>query len=94
MPETTAPATGVASQYLTRVSGDLDETNLKEQERVRQCGDRRRAGAARHPPKQRTGTAVTTTASRPTLVELVRCHLAERKERRSAAEISGVLGRS
>ncbi|MEU9228843.1 hypothetical protein AB0D40_31290 [Streptomyces massasporeus] len=33
MPETSAPATGLASQYITRVSGDL-ESNIKEQERV------------------------------------------------------------
>ncbi|MFH8900626.1 BlaI/MecI/CopY family transcriptional regulator [Streptomyces coeruleorubidus] len=33
MPETTTPATELASQYIAQVTGDL-ETNLKEQERI------------------------------------------------------------
>ncbi|MEU0896700.1 hypothetical protein [Streptomyces massasporeus] len=199
MPETSAPATGLASQYITRVSGDL-ESNIKEQERVgaeiavlqerlatlqhdhgvlltmqqalgvstppakpetrsetgtsarvvsprrkktsTTTGAKRKAGASAGteprtgptattkakpdaaaeaakpkanttadgakpqagkpgaPPvrtaagKSASGAAGGAKASQPTLVELLRRHLAEQKEPRSAAEISAALGQA
>ncbi|GAA4561225.1 hypothetical protein [Streptomyces collinus] len=153
MPETTTPATELASQYIAQVTGDL-ETNLKEQERIgaeiaslqeqlaslqndhavlvnmRQVlgiptasvepaaesqtkvpsPRRKKAGAATAgKQKARKSTAApakktakkpsvkaasSAKAAQPTLVELLRHHLAEQKEPRSAAEISTVLGQA
>ncbi|MFH9060379.1 BlaI/MecI/CopY family transcriptional regulator [Streptomyces coeruleorubidus] len=166
MPETTTPATELASQYISQVTGDL-ETNLKEQERIsaeiaslqeqlvalqrdhsvlvnmRQAlgieaapaepaaenqsatvpAPRRRkaaatpdgkqkarkstttrprkkaagkpeaktAGAAKAAGKTEAKAAGATKAAQPTLVELIRHHLAEQKEPRSAAEVSAAL---
>jgi cell division septum initiation protein DivIVA len=151
MPETTTPATELASQYIARVTGDL-ETNLKEQERIgaeiasmqeqlaslqddhavlvnmRQAlgiptapvepaaesqttvpsPRRKKAGAApagKQKARKSTAAPAKKTAKKPaakaassaktaqpTLVELLRHHLAEQKEPRSAAEISTALG--
>ncbi|MFD5337602.1 hypothetical protein [Streptomyces hawaiiensis] len=154
MSETTTPATELASQYITQVTGDLD-ANVKEQERVsaeiaslqeqlaslqrdhgvlvsmqqalgitatqaESASDsaaavvpsprRKKAGAAAGgkqkaqkstaAPAKRAGrkaaakTAGTAKAAEPTLVELIRRHLAEQKEPRSAAEISAALGQA
>ncbi|MFH8499027.1 hypothetical protein [Streptomyces coeruleorubidus] len=180
MPETTTPATELASQYISQVTGDL-ETNLKEQERIsaeiaslqeqlvalqrdhsvlvnmRQAlgieaapaepaaenqsatvpAPRRRKAAATPDGKQKARKSTTTRprkkaagkteaktagaakatgkteakatgatkaaakteakaagatkAAQPTLVELIRHHLAEQKEPRSAAEVSAAL---
>ncbi|MFI7501643.1 hypothetical protein ACIBVL_24695 [Streptomyces sp. NPDC049687] len=43
---------------------------------------------------KRAGKAEATSTAQPTLVDLVRHHLAEQKEPRSAAEIAAALGRS
>ncbi|MFI8895691.1 hypothetical protein [Streptomyces paradoxus] len=172
MPETTTPATELASQYITRVTGDL-EANLKEQERIGAeittlqeqlaalqhdhgvlvnmqqalgittppngsaaesesavlpsprrkkagpaAGEKQKARkstatpaktAAKKPPVKKPATRKPATgkpaagkpvakkadsakAPEPTLVELIRRHLAEQKEPRSAAEISTALG--
>lgn len=152
MPETTTPATELASQYIAQVTGDL-ELNLKEQERIGAeittlqeqlaalqhdhgvlvsmqqalgittppsgstaesesavlpsprrkkpgpaAGDKQKARkstatpakkAAKKPAAKRTDSAK---APEPTLVELIRRHLTEQKEPRSAAEISTALG--
>ncbi|MFJ3421840.1 hypothetical protein ACIPN8_36480 [Streptomyces sp. NPDC086082] len=154
MSESTAVATGLTSQYIAQVAGDL-ESNLKEQERIdaeiaalqqqltalqqdhsvlvnmqqalgatRQPEERpttaenaavpaSRKTKAVPPSKRRTRktTAVRettakkpaahkptpkagTTAARPTLVELIRRHLAEQNEPRSAAEISTALSQA
>ncbi|WP_086561984.1 hypothetical protein [Streptomyces africanus] len=154
MPETTAPATELASQYITQVTGDL-ESNLKEQERIsaeiaslqeqlaalqhdhsvlvsmQQAlgittaptkpakesktaavpSPRRKKAAASPGGKQKEGkptaapgrraarksavkTAGAVKAAQPTLVELIRLHLAEQKEPRSAAEISTALNQA
>jgi hypothetical protein len=155
MPETTTPATELASQYIAQVTGDL-EANVKEQERVsaeittlqeqlaalqRDHGvlvsmqqalgitqapagstaesksgavpsprRKKKAGAAPSakqkarkstgtPAKKAAGkpaskTADTAKAAQSTLVELIRRHLAEVQEPRSAAEISAALGQA
>ncbi|MEU6182864.1 hypothetical protein [Streptomyces coeruleorubidus] len=154
MPETTTPATELASQYIAQVTGDL-EANLKEQERIsaeiaslqeqlaalqrdhsvlvnmRQAlgieaapaepaaenqsatvpsPRRRKAGATpdgkqkarkstTRPRKKAAGKPETkaagaTKAAQPTLVELIRHHLAEQKEPRSAAEVSAALNQA
>lgn len=153
MPETTAPATELTSQYVAQVTGDL-ERNVKEQERisaeiaslqeqlaavqhdhtvlvnVQQAlgvtqspaqpaaeaesaavpSPRQKTGAARGGKrKARKSTAVpqnaaakkpvaesadAAKATQPTLVELIRRHLLELKEPRSAAEISAALGQA
>ncbi|MEU0391075.1 hypothetical protein [Streptomyces chartreusis] len=154
MPETTTPATELASQYIAQVTGDL-EANVKEQERINAeiaslqeqlaalqhdhsvlvnmqqalgittppagsaakpesaavPSPRRRKAAAAPSEKQkaRKSTAVpakktakkpaakaasSAKAAQPTLVELIRRHLAEQKEPRSAAEISTALGQA
>ncbi|MFC8248578.1 hypothetical protein [Streptomyces chartreusis] len=151
MPETTAPATELTSQYVAQVTNDL-ERNVKEQERisaeiaslqeqlaavqhdhtvlvnVQQAlgitqaptqpaaevesaavpSPRQKTGAARGGKKARTSTAApkkatakkpvakpdASKAARPTLVELIRRHLLELKEPRSAAEISAALGQA
>ncbi|MFJ5998986.1 hypothetical protein [Streptomyces sp. NPDC092370] len=175
MPETTIPATELASQYINQVTGDL-ETNVKEQERIsaeiaalqeqlaalqrdhtvlvnvqKALGiagtqaeraaepqraevpspRRKKAGAAsggkakartstaapsksaaaKKPSAEGAGTAKATTvktgtaktgtaktgtakAAQPTLVELIRRHLADQKEPRSAAEISTALSKA
>ncbi|MDO0917804.1 hypothetical protein [Streptomyces sp. DT2A-34] len=150
MPESTAPATELTSQYVAQVTGDL-ERNAKEQERIsaelaslqeqlaalqrdhtvlvnmRQAlgvteapvqpvaesesaavpAPRRKAAAARggksrtRKPTAAQGKAAVkksaakaegaTKAAQPTLVELIRRHLVELKEPRSAAEISAAL---
>lgn len=150
MPETTTPATELASQYIAQVTGDL-EANVKEQERIsaeiaslqeqlaalqrdhnvllnmqealgikapaepvaetqsapvpsprrrkadatsegkqkaRKSTSRPRKKAAGKPEAKATGSAK---APQPTLVELIRRHLAEQKEPRSAAEVSAAL---
>ena len=156
MSESTAVATGLTSQYIAQVAGDL-ESNVKEQERIgaeiaalqeqltalqqdqsvlvnvqQALGithepDRSAAAAestvvpspqqkteaapprkrrarkttapqesttakkpAAHKPTPTTGTA----KARPTLVELIRRHLAEQNEPRSAAEISTALSQA
>ncbi|MFJ4632896.1 hypothetical protein [Streptomyces sp. NPDC088847] len=156
MSESTAVATGLTSQYIVQVAGDLD-SNLKEQERIgadiaalqqqltalqqdhsvlvniqqalgvthepdkpsataesaavpspQQKTEaapprKRRArkttapqesttakNPAAHKPTPKTGT----TAGRTTLVELIRRHLAEQNEPRSAAEISTALSQA
>ena len=173
MPETTTPATELASQYIAQVTGDL-ESNLKEQERIGAeittlqeqlaalqhdhgvllnmqqalgittspngsaaesesavvpsprrrkagpaAGEKQKASrkatatpakkAAKEPStgkpvakkpaakKPATGKPVAKKAdsaktAEPTLVELIRRHLTEQKEPRSAAEISTALG--
>ncbi|MYS95629.1 MULTISPECIES: hypothetical protein [Streptomyces] len=153
MPETTTPATELASQYIARVTGDL-ETNLKEQERIsaeiaslqeqlaslqhdhtvlvnmRQAlgvstapvepavetqsakvpsPRRKKAGAApggkqkarksSSPPAKKAAKPAAKAASsakapQPTLVELIRRHLSEQKEPRSAAEVATALGQA
>jgi hypothetical protein len=154
MPETTAPANELASQYITRVTGDL-EANLKEQERINAeiaslqeqlaalqndrsvlvsmqqalgittaptkraaesktaavPSPRRKKAAASPGGKQKerrsadapgrraarksaAKTARAVKAAQPTLVELIRHHLAGQKEPRSAAEISTALGQA
>ncbi|WP_217213678.1 hypothetical protein [Streptomyces sp. AC550_RSS872] len=152
MPETTAPATELTSQYIAQVANDL-ERNVKEQERisaeiaslqeqlaavqhdhtvllnVQQAlgvtaapaqsmaeakstavpSPRRKTGAARGGKRaQKSTTAPEKTAptkpavkpadaakeTQPTLVELIRRHLLELKEPRSAAEISAALGQA
>ncbi|MFF5370192.1 hypothetical protein [Streptomyces sp. NPDC013187] len=154
MPETSTPATELASQYIAQVTGDLD-ANLKEQERISadiaslqeqlaalqhdhsvlvsmqqalgitqaQTGSavesksatvpsprRKKAGAAAGgkqkarkstaAPAKKTArksaarTADSAPATELTLVELIRRHLAEQKEPRSAAEISTALGQA
>ncbi|GGW76526.1 hypothetical protein [Streptomyces caelestis] len=160
MPETTTPATELASQYIAQVSGDL-EANVKEQERIsaeiaslqeqlaalqrdhavlvnmqqalgittapaaepaaenqsaavpsprrkkarradadampggkqeaRKSSTRPRKKAARKPEAKAAGAAK---AAQPTLVELIRRHLAEQKEPRSAAEVSAALNQA
>ncbi|WP_416960285.1 hypothetical protein [Streptomyces sp. Agncl-13] len=152
MPESTTVATGLTSQYITQVAGDL-ESNLKEQERIgaeiealqeqlaaleqdhsvlvnmqQALGvthepdepSTTAKGAAVSSPQQKTeaappskrrarkttavqettakkpatSTKAGTTATRPTLVELIRRHLTEQNEPRSAAEISTALGKA
>ncbi|MGA5900351.1 hypothetical protein [Streptomyces venetus] len=169
MSEPTTPATELASQYIARVTGDL-ETNVKEQERIsteiaslqEQLATLQRdhtvlvnmqqaLGVTRVPaepsaelpsvavpaprrkkaeaapdgkqkarkstsaPRKRSAkksaaktassaktastaktasAAKTAKATQPTLVELIRRHLAEQKEPRSAAEISAALGQA
>jgi len=151
MPESTTVATGLTSQYIAQVAGDL-ETNLKEQERIGAeiaalqqqltalqqdhsvlVNMQQALGVTHEPdeppataesyaapspqrktkaappskrrtrktapaqettaPKPATPKAATTTA-RPTLVELIRRHLAEQSEPRSAAEITTALGQA
>lgn len=149
MPETTTPATELASQYMAQVTGDL-EANLKEQERIsteiaslqeqlaalqrdhavlvnmQQAlgittapaepaaeeqsatvpSPRRKKASATPGGKQKARKSTTrprkkaaaeskaadaAKAAQPTLVELIRRHLAEQKEPRSAAEVSAAL---
>lgn len=150
MPETTAPATELTSQYVAQVTNDLDR-NAKEQDRISAeiASLQEQLAAVQHDhtvlvnvqqalgvtqapaqpaaedqnaavpsPRQKTGAArggkqkarnPTTTpkktaakkpaakpadaakAAQPTLVELIRRHLLELKEPRSAAEISATL---
>lgn len=150
MPETTAPATELTSQYVAQVTGDL-ERNVKEQERlsaeiaslqeqlaavqhdhtvlvnVQQAlgitqapaqptakaesatvpSPRQKTRATRGskqkaqkpaaapkkaaPKKPEAKSADAARAAQPTLVELIRRHLLELKEPRSAAEISAAL---
>ncbi|WP_405987874.1 hypothetical protein [Streptomyces sp. NBC_00986] len=149
MPESTTVTTGLTSQYIAQVAGDL-ESNLKEQERIGAeiaalqqqltalqqdhsvlVNMQQALGVTRQPDEPSTAaesaaapasqqkteaapaskqrarktTAVRettakkpttpmagTTAPRPTLVELIRRHLIEQNEPRSAAEISTALG--
>ncbi|OUD03709.1 hypothetical protein [Streptomyces swartbergensis] len=173
MPETTTPATELASQYIAQVTGDL-EANLKEQERIsadiaalqeqlaalqrdhtvlvnmrqalgieaatieaataepaaenqsatvpsprrkkagatpegkqkaRKSTTRPRKKAAGKPEAKAAGPAKAagkpeakaagaTQAAQTTLVELIRRHLAEQKEPRSAAEVSAALNQA
>ncbi|MFJ7297857.1 hypothetical protein [Streptomyces collinus] len=154
MPETTTPATELASQYIAQVSGDL-EANVKEQDRInaeiaslqqqlaalqhdhgvlvtmqqalgittppaRPAAElesaavpspRRKKASAAAGGKQKARKAVAAPRKRaagkpaaraagaakpaqPTLVELIRRHLTEQKEPRSAAEISTALGQA
>jgi cell division septum initiation protein DivIVA len=155
MPETTTPATELASQYIAQVTGDL-EANVKEQERVSAeittlqeqlaalqhdhgvlmsmhqalgitqapasstaesksaavpSPRRKKKADAAPSAKQKTRkstaapakkaagkpaskTADTAKAAQPTLVELIRRHLADLQEPRSAAEISTALGQA
>ncbi|MDK1348174.1 hypothetical protein QNO09_33845 [Streptomyces sp. 378] len=175
MPETTVPATELASQYINQVTGDL-ESNVKEQERINAeiaalqeqlaalqrdhtvlvnvqkalgiakaqaeqttepervevpsprrkkagaaSGGKAKAPASSAAPRKSTakkspvegaetakaGAAKVSTAkagaskagaskaaAQPTLVELIRRHLADQKEPRSAAEISTALGKA
>ncbi|MEV8547642.1 hypothetical protein [Streptomyces sp. NPDC051572] len=151
MSESTTVATGLTSQYIAQVAGDL-ETNLKEQERIgaeiaalqqqltalqqdhsvlvnmqqalgvthepdepsataeryaapspqrkTEAAPRRKRRTRKTAPAQETTApkpatpkAAMTTA-RPTLVELIRRHLAEQNEPRSAAEISTTLSQA
>ncbi|MDQ0753899.1 hypothetical protein QF034_008130 [Streptomyces africanus] len=154
MPETTAPATELASQYITKVTGDL-EANAKEQERISaeiaslqeqlatlqldhsvlvsmqqalgvttapakpaaesktaavpsprrkkaaaSPGGKQKEGKSTAAPGRRTArksaakTAGAVKTAQPTLVELIRRHLAEQQEPRSAAEISTALNQA
>ncbi|WP_051879126.1 hypothetical protein [Streptomyces sp. NRRL B-24720] len=68
-----AHATGLTSQYIAQVTGDL-ERNVKEQERIS-------ADSAKAPK----------TDTKPTLVNLIRSHLEQQSEPRSATEISAAL---
>ncbi|MER7406120.1 hypothetical protein ABT373_27485 [Streptomyces sp. NPDC000070] len=155
MPETTTPATELASQYIAQVTGDL-EANRKEQERIsaeiaslqeqlaalqrdhavlvnmqqalgitapagsaaenqsatvpsprrkkadatpdakqkaRKSTTRPRKKAAGKPEAKAKATGAEK-AAQPTLVELIRHHLAEQKEPRSAAEVSAALSQA
>ncbi|MFI7018494.1 hypothetical protein [Streptomyces sp. NPDC050164] len=158
MPETTTPATELASQYIAQVTGDL-EANVKEQERIgaeiaslqeqlaalqhdhtvlvnmqqalgittapaaepaaenqgatvpsprrkkadatpggkqkaRKSTTRSRKKAATEPKAPEAKAADTPKAAQPTLVELIRRHLAEQKEPRSATEVSAALSQA
>ncbi|KUL37411.1 hypothetical protein [Streptomyces regalis] len=147
MPENTAPATELTSQYVNQVASDL-ERNVKEQERItaevtalqqqlaalqhdhtvlvnmqqalgvaatapepvradsatvpspRQkatAKSRRQAKApATEKPaaKKQTGKKAVAKTVQPTLVELVRRHLTEQSEPRSAAEIATALSQA
>ncbi|MEU3891529.1 hypothetical protein [Streptomyces sp. NPDC029041] len=154
MPETTTPATELASQYIAQVTGDL-EANLKEQERISAdiaslqerlaalqhdhgvlismqqalgitqaragsavesdsatvpsprrkkadaaTGGKQKARKSATAPAKKTARkspakkANTAQAAELTLVELIRRHLAEQKEPRSAAEIATALGQA
>lgn len=151
MSESTTVTTGLTSQYIAQVAGDL-ESNLKEQERIGAdiaalqqqltalqqdhsvlVNMQQALGVTHEPdepsataqsaaapaPQQKTKTAppskrrtrnttaaqettakkpatpkVGTTANRPTLVELIRRHLTEQSEPRSAAEISTALSQA
>ena len=155
MSESTTAATGLTSQYIAQVAGDL-ESNFKEQERIGAeiaaleqqltalqqdhsvLVNIQQALGVTHEPKEPSATAdsaaasspqqrteaappskrrarkttavrettakkpdahkptpkTSTTAARPTLVELIRRHLAEQNEPRSAAEISTALGQA
>ena len=150
MSESTTVTTGLTSQYIAQVAGDL-ESNFKEQERIgaeiatlqqqltalqqdhsvlvnmqqalgvthepdepsataesaaapasqqktaaAPAGKRRARKTTAPRERTTTGKPATpkagTTAIRPTLVELIRRHLTEQNEPRSAAEISTALG--
>ena len=151
MSESTTVATGLTSQYIAQVAGDL-ESNLKEQERIGAeiaalqeqltalqqdhsvLVNIQQALGVTHEPEEPAATADSTAApslqqkaeaapsgkrrarkptapqettakkpatpkagttkARPTLVELIRRHLAEQSEPRSAAEISTTLGKA
>lgn len=153
VPETTAPATELTSQYVTQVTNDL-ERNMKEQERLnaeiaslqeqlaavqhdhtvlvnvqqalgvttapaqsmaeakstavpsprrktsptrggKQKARKSTAAAEKTAPKKTAAKpADTAKEARPTLVELIRRHLLQLKEPRSAAEISAALGQA
>ena len=155
MPESTIAATGLTSQYIAQVAGDL-ESNFKEQERIgaeiaalqqqltalqqdhsvlvniqqalgvthepdgptaaaesaavrspqqkteAESPNKRRTRkttavretTAKKPAAHKPTPTVSTTAARPTLVELIRRHLAEQNEPRSAAEISTALSQA
>ncbi|MGW3311145.1 hypothetical protein ACWDG9_31680 [Streptomyces sp. NPDC001073] len=155
MSESATAATGLTSQYIAQVAGDL-ESNVKEQERIGAeiailqqqltalqqdqsvlANIQQALGVTHEPdmpsaaaesaavpsPQQKTEAAsprkrrarkttavqettakkpaarkplpkADTTAARPTLVELIRRHLAEQNEPRSAAEISTALSQA
>ncbi|WOX16200.1 hypothetical protein [Streptomyces sp. N50] len=151
MSESTTGTTGLTSQYIAQVAGDL-ESNLKEQERINAevaalqqqltalqqdhsaLVNMQQALGVTHDPDESSTTAestkapalpqkpqaappnkrrarkttaaqettaekaatpkVGTTANRPTLVELIRRHLTEQNEPRSAAEISTALSKT
>ncbi|MFJ8595195.1 hypothetical protein [Streptomyces sp. NPDC093598] len=155
MPETTTPATELASQYIAQVTGDLD-ANIKEQERIAAdiaslqeqlaalqhdhsvlvnmqqalgitttptgSAAESKSGVVPSPRRKKTGSAAdgkqkarkstaapakkaaakkpmakktdSAKAAEPTLVELIRRHLVEQKEPRSAGEISTALGQA
>ncbi|MFF6992626.1 hypothetical protein [Streptomyces sp. NPDC010273] len=156
MSESTTAATGLTSQYIAQVTGDL-ESNFKEQERIgaeiaalqeqltalqqdhsvlvnmqqvlgvthqpgkppataeraaapsrqqkteaatpgkrraRKTTAVRETTAAKKPTAPKPVSKAGTTAARPTLVELIRRHLAEQNEPRSAAEISTALSQA
>jgi hypothetical protein len=155
MPESTTAATGLTSQYIAQVAGDL-ESNVQEQERIgadiaalqqqltalqqdqsvlvniqqalgvthepdkpsaaaesavvptpqqkteAASPSKRRARktttvretTARKPAARKPTPKASTTGVRPTLVELIRRHLAEQNEPRSAAEISTALSQA
>ncbi|WP_405868022.1 hypothetical protein OG407_49385 [Streptomyces sp. NBC_01515] len=151
MSESTTVATGLTSQYIAQVAGDL-ESNLKEQDRIGAevaalqqqltalqqdrsvLVNMQQALGVTHEPDESSTTAegtevpalrqkseaappnkrrarkttaaqeaaaekpatpkVGTTTNRPTLVELIRRHLAEQNEPRSAAEISTALSKA
>ncbi|MFJ9379519.1 hypothetical protein [Streptomyces sp. NPDC101455] len=151
MSESTTGITGLTSQYIAKVAGDL-ESNLKEQERIgaevaalqqqltalqqdhNVLVNMQQALGVTHEPDESSTTAegtkvpalrqkteaappnkrrarkttaaqetttekpatpkVGTTTNRPTLVELIRRHLAEQNEPRSAAEISTALSKA
>jgi cell division septum initiation protein DivIVA len=151
MSESATVATGLTSQYIAQVAGDL-ETNLKEQERIGAeiaalqqqltalqqdhsvLVNMQQALGVTHEPDEPSATAesyaapspqrkteaappskrrtrktapaqettapkpampkAATTSARRTLVELIRRHLAEQSEPRSAAEITTALGQA
>jgi len=151
MSESAIVATGLTSQYIAQVAGDL-ETNLKEQERIGAeiaalqqqltalqqdhsvLVNMQQALGVTHEPDEPSATAesyaapspqrkteaappskrrtrktapaqettapkpampkAATTSARRTLVELIRRHLAEQSEPRSAAEITTALGQA
>ncbi|WP_328674911.1 hypothetical protein [Streptomyces sp. NBC_00343] len=152
MSESTTVTTGLTSQYIAQVAGDL-ESNLKEQERIsaeigalqqqltalqqdhsvlvnmqqalgitgspvapaatpesvtvpspskgasasprgKQRAKKTAAAQANPTAKKTAPEAAATKTARPTLVELIRRHLTEQSEPRSATEISTALGQA
>lgn len=72
-----------ASHQVRRGQADADEADLPEPART---------ASGKQTPQKPTGRSEAASSTQPTLVELVRRHLAEQREPRSAAEITTALG--